>query len=352
MILKYGQTVTIGRMKGNISCNDNIYKISSKDLSLLAKESYKKENRKIPLNCKVTVKKEQPISIHITSSDNKIDLYKDLDIFYSLESSIPIEAKNRPLEKETIIKQLEKTASTPYEFKNIEVILDNNIFVPKISTLNELRRNALEQVQNYAIQKIHREMPKSLKESVFEKTKHDIKFKNKKPKIALLLNILNINYDYSNLKNINKIYVPLKYFVNSKYESILKTINNKFNTFIYMPTIMRNNYEKLFCENINTIIGKYKIMGFVISNLGNIELLNDLFGDSLNKFEIISNYTFNITNKHSAQKLEKLGINTFTLSPELEKNSLCNLCELQSIQKELIVYGKIPVLNMNYCPLR
>ena len=186
MILKYGQTVTIGRMKGNISCNDNIYKISSKDLSLLAKESYKKENRKIPLNCKVTVKKEQPISIHITSSDNKIDLYKDLDIFYSLESSIPIEAKNRPLEKETIIKQLEKTASTPYEFKNIEVILDNNIFVPKISTLNELRRNALEQVQNYAIQKIHREMPKSLKESVFEKTKHDIKFKNKKPNIALV----------------------------------------------------------------------------------------------------------------------------------------------------------------------
>ena len=119
-----------------------------------------------------------------------------------------------------------------------------------------------------------------------------------------------------------------------------------------MPTIMRNNYEKLFCENINTIIGKYKIMGFVISNLGNIELLNDLFGDSLNKFEIISNYTFNITNKHSAQKLEKLGIKKFPLSPELEKNSLCNLCELQSIQKELIVYGKIPVLNMNYCPLR
>ena len=42
-----GQVVTIGRMKGNISCNDKIYKMSSKELSSFAKNSYQKENRKI-----------------------------------------------------------------------------------------------------------------------------------------------------------------------------------------------------------------------------------------------------------------------------------------------------------------
>lgn len=51
---KVGQIVTIGRMKGNISAGDKIYKMSSKELSTRAKESYRKENRKIPLNCEVT----------------------------------------------------------------------------------------------------------------------------------------------------------------------------------------------------------------------------------------------------------------------------------------------------------
>ena len=44
---KIGQTVTIGRMKGNIKLGDKIYKLSSKQLSNNAKESYKKENKKI-----------------------------------------------------------------------------------------------------------------------------------------------------------------------------------------------------------------------------------------------------------------------------------------------------------------
>ena len=68
---KLNQTVTIGRIKGNINLGDKIYKISSKALSNNAKESYKNENRKVSLNCNVTIKKDLPISINITS-DNDI----------------------------------------------------------------------------------------------------------------------------------------------------------------------------------------------------------------------------------------------------------------------------------------
>ncbi len=41
-----GQTVTIGRMKGNIKVGDKVYRLSSKELTTIAKESYKKEVRK------------------------------------------------------------------------------------------------------------------------------------------------------------------------------------------------------------------------------------------------------------------------------------------------------------------
>ena len=46
-----------------------------------------------------------------------------------------------------------------------------------------------------------------------------------------------------------------------------------------------------------------------------------------------------------------MGLSTFTLSPEMDIKSLSTLCAFSSIKRELIVYGKIPVLNMNYCVL-
>ena len=206
-----GQIVTIGRMKGNISVNDKIYKISSKELFLEAKESYKNENRKIPLNCKVTIKRNEPISINITSHNN-YDLYKSLNITYKLENIVPVESQNKPLEKETIIKQLQKTASTPYSFSTMEIDLDDNVFVPKLSSLNELRRNSLEQVQDYAIQKIQRKLSEELIEK--KQINDDSSVYNnrtKTPKKALLLNTLNTNYDYSKLKNIDRVYIPFKF---------------------------------------------------------------------------------------------------------------------------------------------
>ena len=151
---KIGQTVTIGRMKGNIACNDKIYKMSSKELSTFAKESYKKENKKIPLNCEVIIKKGQPISIRVTCANSKL-IYKDLNIKYQ-SNELPLDAKNKPLDKQTVINQISKTSSTPYEFKNIKVVLDENVFLPKLSILNELRRNVLKHVEEYAISKFTR----------------------------------------------------------------------------------------------------------------------------------------------------------------------------------------------------
>ena len=128
--------------------------MSSKNLLSLSKQSYSKENRKVLLDCTVTIKRNQPISINIKANNSEIDLYNNLDITYSSDF-LPQDAINRPLDELTVINQISKTASTMYEFKNIKVDLDENVFLPKLSILNELRRNALIEIENYAIK--HRE---------------------------------------------------------------------------------------------------------------------------------------------------------------------------------------------------
>lgn len=349
---KTGQTVTIGRMKGNIACNDKIYKMSSKELSTIAKESYQKENRQIPLNCKITIKKQQPICLQITPA-NSSALYKDLKMEYQSDE-IPIEAKNKPLEKQTIIHQLSKTASTPYQFKNIKVILDDNIFIPRLSILNELRRTALQQVEEYAISHCSRNCI-ALDTTIDSYTKNNIEknlHKMQQPSISVLLNDLNLEFDYTKLNHdIDNIYIPLKFFTNKKYDQILKTLSENFNTYIYMPTIVKGNYKNLFYTNAEHSVKKYDIKGFVISNIGNIKLLNELFTDLNKYFEIVTNYTFNVFNWQTILALKQLGVHRFTMSPELDKDMLQTLCNYNDLEKEMIVYGRFPLMNMNYCLL-
>lgn len=359
---KIGQTVILGRMKGNISVNDKVYKMSSKSLSTYAKESYRKENKKVFLDCKVTIKKDNPLSISISSADD-LELYKNLKIKYMLDE-FPIEAKNKPLDKETIIKQISKTTSTPYQFKNITIDLDKNLFLPKISSLNELRRNALDEVEKFAVNKCSRTFKKNISNSnthysIKNNLTSDMRTTEKSEStllehttpISVLLNNLNLDFNYSKLNNIDNLYIPLKFFIDKNYTHILKILSDRFDIYIYMPTIIKGNYRNLFFTYAEKSVKKYNIQGFVVSNIGTINLLNSLFENLSKSFKLISNYTFNIFNNNTVLELKNLGISSYTISPELDKNTINSLCNYSYLPKELIVYGRAPLMNMNYCLL-
>ena len=352
-----GQTVVIGRMKGNIKLGNQIYKMSSKKLNLLAQNSCSKENRKILLNCHITMKEHKPISITVTSASN-IELYKDLNIQYTSDV-IPLKAKTRPMDKNTIISQFSKTASTPYAFKNLEIELDDKLFIPKLSTLNDLRRTILQMVEQYVIKTIKRNASNIDKNSSTDKDiirieKEQLDMQShpiKKTKLSLLLNILHKDFDYSQLHDIENVYIPLKYFSMKDYQEILHVLDNKFHVYIYMPTIIKSNYKNLLSNNIENTLNNYHIKGFVISNICNIKLLHTLFADLNKHLELITNYTFNVYNSNTIKELKNLGICRYTISPELNREMIHDLCNCTDLPNELIVYGRTPLLNMNYCLL-
>lgn len=355
---KIGQTVTIGRMKGNINLGDNIYKISSKKLNSIAYESINGEHRKVPLNCAISIKHNEPLKIRIkydtnlSKSSSYLAIYSNLDISYS-SNVMPEIAQNRPLEKDTVIAQINKTTDSIFEFANIDVDLDSDIFLPKFSaTLNELRRNVLNLAYDFAVSNVKRNSLDCSPDTIDSNCKVNGNTNSSKT-ISVLLNILNTDFDYSNLEGFNNVYIPLKYFTIKKYNEILKVLEQKFNVYIYMPTIIKSNYRNLFFNNIEKTISNYDIKGFVISNISNLKLLENVL--TCNDFELIANYTFNIFNLYSVNELKNLDINRFTVSPESTKEIIDNLCNsslcCNYLPSELIVYGKTPLMNMNYCVL-
>ena len=325
-----GDNIKIGRMKGQISMGDKIYKISDKYLTSTALNFINKESRKICLDCKVIIKKELPISIEISDNNGiSINIVSD---------SYPVDAINSPITKERVIEQISKTNNTPFQFKNIEVDLDNGLYLEKISVLNELRRKVLSQYEERKINSFKRSTCNI--DNIFSSQKESSLHNNKK--ISILLNIINNDFDYTLLDNIDRIYIPFKYFVLKDYSSTLKQISNHFNTYIYLPTITRNNYKSLIEKNIYHITSTYNIKGFVISNLGHFELLQNY----RNNYEFICNYTFNVFNDLTASELP---VDILTLSPELNKSDLQEFKTLKNT--ELIVYGNTPLMNSNYCLL-
>ena len=257
-----GNIVKIGRMKGNIKIGDRIYKIFSKKLSDECKVTYSgQELRKRFLTCYISIKENIPITISVSDDfGNTVSINSDI---------VPVRAISSPITKERIEAQLSKTTNTPFSFNSINIDLEENLHLPSISSLNELRRQILDKYENAVLSSFKKRCDYNyLSENLdFVPNKYS-------KKISLLLNVLNTSFDYSLLDDsINRIYVPLKYFFNNEYNSSLESISKKADLYIYMPCIMRNNYTKLFKKHISSILDTFKIKGFVISNIGQFELL-------------------------------------------------------------------------------
>ena len=195
------------------------------------------KNKKININANVIVKKRIPISISVNYNNSVISVSSDV---------VPIPAINFPITSERIIKQICKTSNTPFNFKTVNVQLDDGLFIPNISVLNELRRNLLLKLQEHIL-------AESARTSNFELNNITLPYnilkseKNNNKKISILLRNINSDTDYSILdfKNISSLYIPLKCFVNKKLEKTLVFLSDKVNTYVYLPSVIKNNYKNI-----------------------------------------------------------------------------------------------------------
>ena len=175
----YGQTVSLGRMKGNINLGDKIYKISDKELSSIAKNSYQKENIKQDLICNLKIHHDEKIHIKIDCKNFNCSV----DYVYDY---IPQIAQNASITESKIIDQFNKTLDTEFSFSEFNIDLENNLFIP-ISTLNDIRRTGISMIR----EKIIKGFKKENLEIPYTYDAPNTKTQNLSSKISLLSGIKN-----------------------------------------------------------------------------------------------------------------------------------------------------------------
>ncbi len=326
-------TVWIGDISKKVVIGSDIYKTSSSYLNNDIKSKYllNKNSRKKVYDVSVIIKNNTNIKVTIDNTS----------ISYILDY-IPQASKNKYVTNEDIEIAFSKTQDTPFVFKNINIILDNNLFVP-ISKLNELRRGLInELIKSFEIdRKI--DISKKIDEEF-----NNVYMENKVNK-PLHLNSLyvykyNGKINYLDNNNLNIIYFSIVDYIKNK-EEINKKYINKVDVYLNIPNIVGKNVSDNIYNNIENYI-KDGIKGFLIGSLTYIDILNKM--KKKYDIKIVSDYTLNVSNVFSAKLLKDLGVDIITMSVEADENSINSISKIFKIE---IVKDLVTVVTSRYCVL-
>lgn len=317
--------------EANIPHEINLFKapiLNSKVNRTYSKKLYEKVDEKIE---NFDYKRELDIDLRIKIGERPLIKVKSGDLFSNFELDRVVEvAKKSGLDRDRVIENISKTGDSIFQVKNINLDLDDNAFLP-ISSINELRREATKILENRILEgSIDRvEIENNLENKNFERQNKD-----KKSKIKVFFNKFK-DLENSSLKDIDEIIIRAK---------DLEKFNKKFKSrevSIYLDKFY--SYKEL--ENLREYILKNQnVRGIWVNNLSEYYIFKD---DDL---EINGDIGINVFNRLTSNFFRDLGLNSITLSPELNSSQIQKIVNKNDTELNLISYGRLPVMTMKHCP--
>ena len=321
-----GQVISV-MIKGGISKNDVVYKTYDKALMDSMKKTYEKDFRKTDIYGKLEAVEGKPC---------RLKLWLDRGASITAEGCVPDKAENRPVTEEVIRKHISKMGSTPFELKNLDIVLDEGLYID-IKALNELRRSACQMLADKLINKSrHKEpdfvaFPEISVSGVKKIKKLNVKIKNKEQFDAVLKcdGVDTVYYEFceeleDNLDNI----------INRAHENNIKI-------YAAFPRIFRENTREIYGGLIERLSNSL-IDGFLITSSGQLETVRD-FGK-----QIAVDYNMNVFNNEAVEFYKHRGADRITMSVELNINELNTAADDDC---EIVVYGYLPLMTTVQCPI-
>ena len=351
--------VEIGDIKGNIFKDCKVFKTSDKKLLDTARESFEGKSRKrVKIKGEVFLKNELPLILKV---------YDEEDNVVEAEGAIlPEKARTRPLTPERLADQLKKTGATAFEFCDLKIQMEDELALP-VSEINDIRRKALDKLEEKRKQKYAGARCRADLEMASGKMNDLLNFKGINdqeargrfccfqkgsdrtvpllPRISLYFYEWNSDIEYAGL-GADRLYLPFKALLNPGTADKLSVIrNNGIEVFIWTPVIIQGNYLKLLKVKFNDLKA-LNIDGILAGNPGVREVLGNRSG-----VRLMGDHSFNIFNTHSALMYNSMGFDGITLSSELNLGQMCDISGKTNIAVESIVYGRLPLMTSEYCPV-
>lgn len=290
-----------------------------------------------------TEKKEKIKGILEVSTEKNIKLllqWNQLEVCVEAEPAMV--PKNRAMLAEDFEKQLRKTGNTSFEFEDLKICIDGEVFVPN-GALNELRRTALAKLQEEAVGKYRRVVP----EKPMQENERVENTQSWKP-------VFHVSVETKEQLNVamssdivESIYVDSSMMALTELEDFCKTeigkkLLEKKEVFYILPPIFRMETAKKFTEEYKRL-ECISFSGFVVKNLEGYQWI---LNHKIEKPVIIDANLYTFNKRARVFWNQQKNVRFATLPVEL---NFRELMARGAEDEELIVYGHLPMMISAGC---
>ena len=287
---------------------------------------------KIKIQGKLTLKEAEPGALTVTCGGYRFTSYMD-PVSHALKA---------PAERKNVAERISKTGDTPFEFENIDITMDNDIFVPN-GALNKLRREAIEGLQNEILTQYKRTASASY--GWKSKKTSEIKTSGDQKVIASVRDGKQL-YRLLEYDNISEIYIDSsKYgrrdFVKEFNDDVFCVNNAEKKAYLALPVIFRKSTRDYF-ETISDQLKKIDFEGFLVRNYEEFFWVKTRFAGK----KIVTDHNMYTYNDMAKSMFFDNGADADTMPLELNQKEINRRNNKGS---QMIIYGYYPLMVSAQC---
>lgn len=305
---------------------------------------------------KLILNKECPAKIEVQYGKIKV----------SYQGDMVLVAQNRPLTKEVVTEKITKTGNTPFVFENLEVTMDDDIFMP-VNQLNQLRRGALEALEEALLKPYERTLPELVETSSAETDRQTTGNAIKEKQISgqSLSQTSGQQSAGSStevrvlIENAEQLPAVLKAdFVDTVYldcmlytrENLIRKLSEDIDrvqasgkkAFYVFPFIFRQ-LTSLFYEKIMPELKKLPLDGIMVRSLDEIAFIKEWGNEN---WQMVSDSNLYTYSNEAAEYFYRLGMMQDTIPVELNRKEILRR---ENSRSEMIIYGRLPLMITAQC---
>lgn len=287
---------------------------------------------KIKIQGKLTLKEAEPGALTVSCGGYRFTSYMD-PVSHALKA---------PEERKNVAERISKTGDTPFEFENIDITMDNDIFVPN-GALNKLRREAIEGLQNEILMQYKR----TASASYGWKSKKTSEIKpSGDPKVIASVRDGKQLYRLLEYDNISEIYIDSsKYgrrdFVKEFSDDVFCVNNAEKKAYLALPVIFRRSTRDYF-ETISDQLKKIDFEGFIVRNYEEFFWVKTRFAGK----KIVTDHNMYTYNDMAKSMFFDNGADADTMPLELNQKEINRRNNKGS---QMIIYGYYPLMVSAQC---
>lgn len=305
---------------------------------------------------KLILNKECPAKIEVQYGKIKV----------SYQGNMVLVAQNRPLTKEVVTEKVTKTGNTPFVFEKLEVTMDDDIFMP-VNQLNQLRRGALEALEEALLKPYERTLPELVETSSTETdrqtTGNAIKEKQisgqslsqssgqqsagSSTEVRVLIEDAEqlpavLKADFVDTVYLDCMLYTRENLIRKLSEDIDRIHASGKKAFYVFPFIFRQQ-TSLFYEKIMPELKKLPLDGIMVRSLDEIAFIKEWGNEN---WQMVSDSNLYTYSNEAAEYFYRLGMIQDTIPVELNRKEILRR---ENSRSEMIIYGRLPLMITAQC---